>query len=330
MSRRQSCTEPASLAGVNCGNFLTFRPSDRLNFVLSHDSAFAQMHTETDDILPNSAFHRAEEFHGGVRRLVDVDFASSPNKDEHREEQRTLEALCLLVSPLTAVRSSSMLKNSAHSSTSIKSSLSSSTLPSKRWSRRSSPRCAFPSRTLLQRDKHACRNSSTGSQRSGDPRRLVRDRRLARSIQPLTLLSLHLGRSLNRDAGDLSVLVDRLSDQEGYGVATAPWETRYLLLLWLSVCVRLPFAFERLAPGTTGKIVDIALHGLKANGKEADAAADLLGWFYARNDVDFQPLLRLCENSLASAVDGTEVTEAPPHIPGCLLADKRSRRVSAR
>lgn len=117
----------------------------------------------------------------------------------------------------------------------------------------------------------------------------------------------YTARFLSHDVGDLSMLVALLSSRQPNEIAATSWETRYVLLLWLSVCVRQPFAFERLAPGADEDIVAVGLDGLKGNGKAADAAADLLGWFYARNDVDLQPLLRLCEKALASDAAGTEV-----------------------
>lgn len=68
------------------------------------------------------------------------------------------------------------------------------------------------------------------------------------------------------------------------------WELRYVLLLWLSLVVMLPFSLEGVggtavtagAPGSQHAIERIGLHYLKQSGKERDAAVVLLARFYSR------------------------------------------------
>lgn len=79
---------------------------------------------------------------------------------------------------------------------------------------------------------------------------------------------------------------------------SSTWETRYILLLWLSVCVRLPFSFSLLAPGTETKLAHMGVGWIGRSGKESDAAAEVLGQLYSRNDVDLTGLLDRCESAL--------------------------------
>lgn len=86
------------------------------------------------------------------------------------------------------------------------------------------------------------------------------------------------------------------------------WELRYVLLLWLSLVVMLPFSLEGVggtavtagAPGSQHAIERIGLHYLKQSGKERDAAVVLLARFYSRPDSALEPFLALVETTLSS------------------------------
>lgn len=117
------------------------------------------------------------------------------------------------------------------------------------------------------------------------------------------------------DVTDLSFLLDLLSspsdlpsttpasEADRTGPLSTSWELRYCLLLWLSVCIRLPFSFRLLAPGAEDKIRHVGLRWLRTSGKESDAAAQVVGRYFSRDDVDIVPLLDLCEVTLSSEGD---------------------------
>lgn len=122
-------------------------------------------------------------------------------------------------------------------------------------------------------------------------------------------------RFLPHDVSDLSFLLDLLSsrsdlpstssvsDADQTGPLSTSWELRYCLLLWLSVCIRLPFSFRLLEPGAEDKIRHVGLRWLRTSGKESDAAAQVVGRYFSRDDVDIVPLLALCETTLSSPED---------------------------
>ena len=117
------------------------------------------------------------------------------------------------------------------------------------------------------------------------------------------------------DVTDLSFLLDLLtspsdlppttsaSEANQTGPLSTSWELRYCLLLWLSVCIRLPFSFRLLAPGAEDKIRHVGLRWLRTSGKESDAAAQVVGRYFSRDDVDIVSLLEMCEVTLSSQGD---------------------------
>lgn len=83
---------------------------------------------------------------------------------------------------------------------------------------------------------------------------------------------------------DLSTLLRALTDE--HAVASATWQTRYILLLWLSLVCRLPFALERLGSGAGagagGMIVLLGMKYLRSSSKESQGAVALLARYYSR------------------------------------------------
>lgn len=64
------------------------------------------------------------------------------------------------------------------------------------------------------------------------------------------------------------------------------WESTYILLLWLSLVVTIPFPIHTLNKPTSNestKIEDIALGYLSASGKERDGAVALLSRYHSRS-----------------------------------------------
>jgi hypothetical protein len=75
---------------------------------------------------------------------------------------------------------------------------------------------------------------------------------------------------------DLTLLLSLFSREETLGEAS--WHTRYVLLLWLSLVVMLPFKLDEAVPN----IKDIGGRYLKAAGKERDAASIVLARLFSR------------------------------------------------
>ncbi|GAA5901009.1 hypothetical protein JCM8208_007589 [Rhodotorula glutinis] len=80
--------------------------------------------------------------------------------------------------------------------------------------------------------------------------------------------------------------------------STAPWELRYALLLWLSVCIRLPFSLALLAPGTADDIERLGRYWVERSGREGEGAVEVLGRYFARADAELGRLVSGCEEAL--------------------------------
>ncbi|GAA6060441.1 hypothetical protein JCM10212_000034 [Sporobolomyces blumeae] len=76
------------------------------------------------------------------------------------------------------------------------------------------------------------------------------------------------------------------------------WELRYVLLLWLSLCVRLPFDLSKLHEGTATKIVESGERWLGKSGKEREGGIEVLARFYARQDAPLEDLVEKCQAEL--------------------------------
>lgn len=84
------------------------------------------------------------------------------------------------------------------------------------------------------------------------------------------------------------MLLELFEDPEALQVVS--WETRYILLLWLSLVCMLPFALHLLdgsaAPSSstrpTSKIESIGKRYLGSSSKERDGAVALLARYYSR------------------------------------------------
>ncbi|GAA5967479.1 hypothetical protein JCM3765_004681 [Sporobolomyces pararoseus] len=76
------------------------------------------------------------------------------------------------------------------------------------------------------------------------------------------------------------------------------WEVRFLLLLWLSVCVRLPFDLSRLETGTGERIQYCAERWIGGGSKEREGGIEVLAKYYARQDAPLGELIEKCEREL--------------------------------
>ncbi|GAA5868482.1 hypothetical protein JCM3774_005393 [Rhodotorula dairenensis] len=239
------------------------------------------MLSEGDEQPVLGAFSSADEFLAGAQELIDLDLHASPAEDAtERDEQRQVEQLCIL---LDEYQEQPYL---------LDPSLECMVSP-----------LVGALRDTLQADK-----LSAGSRRLG---------RLAKLLYWLTKVRgpKTVVRFFPHEVGDLSFLLALLSEPlDAQSAASASdsgdiartatsWELRYLLLLWLSVCIRLPFPFRLLAPGAEESIRSVGLRWLRASGKESDAAALVVGRYYCRDDVDLEPLLDLCESTLTARTD---------------------------
>jgi hypothetical protein len=99
-------------------------------------------------------------------------------------------------------------------------------------------------------------------------------------------------------ASDLAFLLDTISSP---AFAEYAWETRYVLLLWLSLVISIPFALTRLSTSSSsssGSVADaverIIKTWLAATGKERDATATLAAKYYARMDVGADAFISFC------------------------------------
>lgn len=109
--------------------------------------------------------------------------------------------------------------------------------------------------------------------------------------------------------GDLEPTLRLLLEQDGGEHAT--WETRYGLLMWLSIIVRIPFDLSTVDSdlgrgregGIVGRIIDVAKGYLGASGAAREAAGVLLSRFFSRNDMHSSHLasfLRWARDRLAA------------------------------
>ncbi|BGP27717.1 tubulin-specific chaperone D [Rhodotorula toruloides] len=231
------------------------------------------MSTECDDAPAQLAFARIEEFLRDATRLANLDFDSEPSREEEREERAALGRLC------------AMLDDYQEQSYLLDPSLETLVSP------------------LLTSLRVQVRRQ--GSKLGG--RRIER---VAKILYWFTKVrgSKTIAQFFPHEVTDLAGLVQLLSaDPDAPSTSSTPllsspsWELRYILLLWLSVCIRLPFALSRLTPGTKDAIEALGLKWLERSGKEADGAAEVLGRYFARNDVDIACLLEWSEDALRSS-----------------------------
>lgn len=105
-----------------------------------------------------------------------------------------------------------------------------------------------------------------------------------------------VSRFLPHQVRDIPLLLDVL---EGFESPT--WECLYVLLLWLSSIVLVPFPLHRGTPSPSERIHCLSLGFLSRPGKERDAASIVLGRLYTRHESEFLFTMFLQEAEKASA-----------------------------
>ncbi|GAA5998840.1 Cin1p [Rhodotorula paludigena] len=218
---------------------------------------------------PNqSTFTRADEFVRGADVLFSRDFDAEPGAVEDAEEQRILSSLCAI---LDEFQEQSFLLD---------------------------PCLEALVSPLLNKLRAEAR-------RPGARLASKRLSRLARLVYFVTKVrgAKTVVRFFPHEVADLSLLVHLLSPNPSGSsseLANATWELRYCLLLWLSVCIRLPFSLSLLATGTSSGIEEIGFSWLDRSGREGEGAQEVLGRYFARNDVDLSKLVHWCEESMSN------------------------------
>ncbi|KAI5480996.1 tubulin-specific chaperone D [Pseudohyphozyma bogoriensis] len=97
---------------------------------------------------------------------------------------------------------------------------------------------------------------------------------------------------------DLGILLSLLSNESTLGATT--WETRYILLLWFSLVVMLPFKLATTSQEKTDGIEVIGMRYLGSASKERDAAVTLLARYYSRPDSSLNNFLSTCATSFST------------------------------
>ncbi|GAA5821078.1 hypothetical protein JCM11251_001952 [Rhodosporidiobolus azoricus] len=91
-------------------------------------------------------------------------------------------------------------------------------------------------------------------------------------------------------------------------LSSASWELRYILLLWLSVAIRIPFDLRRLDQQAPDKVQALGFEALTRSSKEGDGAAGVLGRFYCRQDAPISNLLKACEDCFSGSENPNTIT----------------------
>ena len=87
---------------------------------------------------------------------------------------------------------------------------------------------------------------------------------------------------------DLSLLL-RYITSPSFSALT--WQTRYILLLWLSLIISIPFALDKFGSDVQKQLEGIVQRWLSSPGKEREATSTLAAKLYARKDVGEEKLL---------------------------------------
>ncbi|KAM0790396.1 hypothetical protein ACM66B_003278 [Microbotryomycetes sp. NB124-2] len=115
---------------------------------------------------------------------------------------------------------------------------------------------------------------------------------------------------LPHEATDLLALVNIFKKSD---LAALTWQTRFGLLLWLSVAVRVPFSLTT-ATVDDAFVTSIADAYLGASGKERDGAIALLTAYYTRQDANLEQLVQACEHALNTSASTQDAARAASYL----------------
>lgn len=103
---------------------------------------------------------------------------------------------------------------------------------------------------------------------------------------------------------DFSLLLELVTSS---GFHSYPWEARYILLLWLSLVVNIPFSLDKFGEDIYNSLEKQVLKSwLGSTGKERDAVALFGSKYFNRKDINEERLLAFlqwCGNALVDSAD---------------------------
>lgn len=104
---------------------------------------------------------------------------------------------------------------------------------------------------------------------------------------------------------DFSLLLSHITSSSTF--YSYPWEARYILLLWLSLVINIPFSLDKFGDKVYDSLEEHVLKAwLGATGKERDASALFGSKYFNRKDISEERLLQFlewCEQSLVNSSD---------------------------
>ncbi|GAA5901804.1 hypothetical protein JCM6882_008678 [Rhodosporidiobolus microsporus] len=233
-----------------------------------------------DDPAPATSFARVDDFVAGAQNLTQLDFHAEPTQEDERRELAVLQDLC------------GMLDGYQEQPHLLDASLEQLVSP------------------LLAVLREQVR-------RQNPPLEGKRLNRLARLVYFVTKVrgSKVIVGFFPHETSDLSLLIPLLSDcfspspsSSASPLANASWELRYILLLWLSVAIRIPFDLKRLDERAPEKVQELGFEALKRASKEGDGAMEVLARFYCRQDAPLQNLFTACEQCFSQSDKPTLIT----------------------
>ncbi|GAA6008247.1 hypothetical protein JCM10207_000052 [Rhodosporidiobolus poonsookiae] len=237
-----------------------------------------------DDDPPTTGFARADDFILGAHKLCQLAFDVEPAQEVEQDEVQLLNELC------------GMLDGYQEQPQLLDPSLEALVSPL----------------LLTLREQVRRRELPLSSKRLNRLARLVYFVTKVRGAKVVVRFFPH-------ETSDLSLLLPLLSSTfspsadptpstSSRSLTSASWELRYLLLLWLSVVIRLPFDLARLGPDTAETMQRVGFEALALASKEGDAAQEVLARFYSRQDAPLENLIAACEKCFSSMEQPTLVT----------------------
>ncbi|GIY26319.1 tubulin-specific chaperone D [Caerostris darwini] len=140
-------------------------------------------------------------------------------------------------------------------------------------------------------------------------------------------------RHLPHEVSDVEPVLSLLNEQDPHDAAT--WETRYMLLLWMSIIVMIPFHMNRLDDTSDNssekkpimqRIIDIIKLYLSVSDKARDAAAFLAAHFITRPDVKDVYLKEYLDWSLKMLMSSNEISLQAGILSSLALLFKHGKR----
>ncbi|GAA5989158.1 hypothetical protein JCM11641_002542 [Rhodosporidiobolus odoratus] len=234
-----------------------------------------------DDSLLSSFAH-AQDFVAGTKQLTRLDYGTRSSADEDRREDGVVMELCAMLDEY-----------------------------------QEQPHLLDPSLELLVSPLVV--NLRQQVRLPDPPLSSTRLNRTARLVYYLTKVrgSKVIVRFFPHEASDLSLLLPLLlssynpaepSTSSSSALSSASWELRYVLLLWLSVVVRLPFDLARLDATASATMEQIGFEALRRASKEGDGGAEVLAKFFSRQDAPLDDFLQACETCFTTEENPTLTT----------------------